>query len=216
MPSSLPDRKPFPNGKTLPDGKTFPNGKTLPDGKPHGATLGTAMEKLRHRWGWFVALGALAIVLGLAALVLDVHATITTVYIIAVFMIIAGGSEITLGVGSKTWGRFFLWIIAGLFYIIAGAFALAQPLHAAVILTLMLGAALLTAGVVRIYIGSHMHSHAKTMVIVGGAVTALVGVLIIAGWPTNSLVILGMLLGIDLLFTGVMWVGFGLRLRNHA
>ena len=61
-----------------------------------------------------------------------------------------------------------------------------------------------------------MHSHAKTLVIVGGVVTAIVGLLIIFGWPNNSYVILGTLLGIDLLFTGVMWVGFGLRLKNHA
>lgn len=182
----------------------------------HGRSLGTAMEKLKHRWGWFVALGILAMVLGAVALALDVHATITTVYIIAIFMIVAGGSEIALGLGSRTWGRFFLWVVAGLFYIVAGAFALAQPIHAAIVLTLMLGAALLTAGVVRIYIGTHMHSHARTLVIVGGVVTALVGFLIILGWPMNSYVILGTLLGIDLLFTGTMWVAFGLRLRSHA
>ena len=190
---------------------------TLPERNiPHGRTLGTAMEKLKHRWGWFVALGVLAILLGGVALAMEVHATVTTVYIIAIFMIIAGGSEIMVALGSRTWGRFFLWAIAGLFYIVGGAFALAQPVQAAIVLTLMLGAALLTAGVVRIYIGTHMHSHAKTLVIVGGVVTALVGVMIILGWPGNSYVILGTLLGIDLLFTGVMWVGFGLRLKSHA
>lgn len=182
----------------------------------HGPTLGTAMEKLKHRWGWFVALGALAIVLGSVALVMEVHATVTTVYIVAVFMIIAGGSEIMVGMGSRDWGRFFLWIVAGLFYIVGGAFALARPVQAAIVLTLMLGAALLTAGAVRIYIGTHMHSHARTLVIVGGVVTALVGLLIVMGWPGNSYVILGTLLGIDLLFTGFMWVGFGLRLKSHA
>ena len=40
-----------------------------------------------------------------------VHATITTVYIIAIFMIIAGGSEIMVGHQQpRTWGHFFLWI----------------------------------------------------------------------------------------------------------
>ena len=184
-----------------------PNPKLVP---------GMAMEQMRHRWGWFVALGILAMVLGIVALGLVVHATITTVYIIAVFMILAGGAEIMLGLSSKTWGREFLYIVAGLFYIVAGAFALAQPLHAAVILTLMLGAALFAAGLSRIYIGTHMHSHAKTMVIVGGAFTSLVGLLVILGWPTNSIVILGALLGVDLLFTGLVWIGFGLRLRSHA
>lgn len=190
---------------------------TLPEQKlTHGPTLGTAMEKLRHRWGWFVTLGVLTIVLGGVALTLVIHATITTVYLIAIFMIIAGGGEIMVGMNSTTWGRFFLWVVAGIFYIVAGAFALAQPIHAAIILTLMLGSAMLAAGIIRIYIGTHMQSHARTMVIVGGVVTALVGLFIIMGWPTNSIVILGTLLGVDLLFTGMMWVGFGLRLRSHA
>ncbi len=190
---------------------------TLPDPSiSRRAALGTAMEKLRHRWGWFVALGALTVVLGAAALGLVVHATITTVYIIAVFMIVKGGSEISMGINQKSWGREILFILAGLFYIVAAAFALARPLPAAAILTLMLGGALLVAGGLRAWIGAHMHSHARTMVIAGGIVTALVGLLVIFGWPANSLVILGTLLGVDLVFTGVMWVGFGLRLRTHA
>ena len=188
---------------------------TFPD-PSHRAALGTAMEKLRHRWGLFVGLGILAALLGVVALGLVVTATVTTVYIIAVFMVVKGGSEISVGLSSKTWGREILFIIAGLFYIVAAAFAIAQPLSAAAILTLMLGGALVIAGGMRTWIGAHMHSHARTMVIAGGIVTALVGLLVIFGWPANSLIILGTLLGVDLVFTGVMWVGFGLRLRSHA
>ena len=174
------------------------------------------MGRLRHRWGWFVALGALTVFFGVLALGMVVSATVTAVFIIAIFMIIKGGSEIAVGLNAKTWGREFLLILAGLFYIVAGAFALAQPGPAAVLFTLMLGTAMLVAGGMRIYIGTHMQSHARTMVIVGGVVTMLVGLLIIVGWPANSLIILGVLLGIDLVFTGMMWIGFGLRLRTHA
>ena len=188
---------------------------TLPD-PTRRVTLGTAMEKLHHRWGWFVGAGVLTIVLGVVALGLVVQATITTVYIIAVFMIVKGGSEISMGLNQKGWGREILFILAGLFYIVAAAFVLARPLPAAAILTLMLGGALLIAGAIRTWIGAHMHSHARTMVIAAGLFTALVGLLVIFGWPANSLVILGTLLGVDLLVTGVMWVGFGLRLRSHA
>ena len=189
---------------------------TIPDPTVRRANLGTAMEKLRHRWGLFVGGGIVATLLGVVALGLVVTATVTTVYIIAIFMIVKGGSEISMGLSSKTWGREILFILAGLFYIVAAAFALAQPLSAAAILTLLLGGALVVAGGMRIWIGAHMHSHARTMVIASGIVTAFVGLLVIFGWPANSLVILGALLGVDLIFTGVMWVGFGLRLRSHA
>ncbi len=174
------------------------------------------MARLRHRWGWFIALGALTEVLGVVALALVVNATLTAVLVIAVFMIIKGGSEITVGLNSKTWGREILMIGAGLAYIVAGAFALAQPGPAAAVFTLMLGASLLVAGGVRVWIGAHMSSHARLMVIGSGVVTALIGLFVVSGWPANSLFILGALLGVDLVFTGFMWIGFGLRLRSHA
>ncbi len=175
-----------------------------------------AMERLSHRWGWFLALGALSLVFGSLALIMVLLATVTTVYIVATFMVIAGGAEITVGVGARTWGRSLLMVAAGLTYLVAGAFAFAQPVPAAVLLTLLLGIALLVAGAVRVYVGIHMAGHARTMVMVAGAFTTLVGLLVVLGWPNNSVVVLGTLLGIDLLFTGVMWIGFALRLRSHA
>jgi uncharacterized membrane protein HdeD (DUF308 family) len=187
-----------------------------PNQVPEKHNLGAAMARLRHRWGWFVALGALAALLGVAALILVVSATIATVYVVAIFIIIAGGSEVAIGLGSATWGRFFLWIAAGLCYVVAGAFALARPLNAAVALTLLLGASLLAAGVLRVSIGLHMTSGARSLTIFAGVVTALVGLLVILGWPGNSVIILGTLLGVDLLFTGLTWIGFGLRLRAQA
>jgi uncharacterized membrane protein HdeD (DUF308 family) len=183
---------------------------------PAPPTLGTAMHRLKHRWGWFVGLGAVVAALGGVALALVVSATIASVYVIAIFMIVAGGTEIVMGFGSQSWGRFFLWIVAGLFYVVAGAFALAKPLVAAAIFTLILGAALLAAGVVRIYIGSHLAPGARGLPVFAGLVTALVGLLIILAWPVNSFFVLGTLLGLDLLFSGISWISLGLRLRHHA
>lgn len=179
-------------------------------------SLGTAIERMRHRWGWIVAFGVLGAAMGIAALILTVSATIASVYTIAIFMIIGGVAEIAIGVSATTWSRFFLWIIAGLLYIVAGSFALAQPLVAAAIFTLMLGAALLVTGVARIYFGTQLAAGTRSSVIFAGVVTALVGLLILIGWPGNSFFILGILLGIDLFFWGLGWISFGFRLRDHS
>ena len=175
----------------------------------------TAIESLRPRWGWIVALGGLIAGMGVAALILVVSATIASVYTIAIFMILAGAAEIATGLGAKTWGRFLLWIFAGLAYIVVAAFALAQPLVAAAFFTLVLGAGMIATGAVRIFLAAHLGAPLRSPVLLaGGGLTALVGVLIVAGWPENSFVILGILLGLDLLFWGVAWIGFGLRLRR--
>lgn len=177
--------------------------------------LGTAVEQLRPRWGWVVAFGVLAAALGFAALILVVSATIASVYTIAVFMVISGGAEIAMGASAKTWSRFFLWIIAGALYLVAAAFAFAQPLLAAAIFTLVLGAGLIATGVMRIFFATQIETPVRNSLLAAGVLTALVGFLIVIGWPANSFFVLGILLGLDLLFWGIGWIVFGLRLRNH-
>jgi uncharacterized membrane protein HdeD (DUF308 family) len=78
----------------------------------------------------------------------------------------------------------------------------------------MLGAGLIAAGIVRIVLGFQLpHDHPRALVFLAGAVTALLGLIIVGHWPADSVLVLGTLLGIDLLFHGAGWVSFGLGLR---
>ena len=185
------------------------------DFPPH--SLGYAIERLSHRWGWFVAFGVLIALLGALAIALVVSATIASVFLVGIFMIFAGAVEIFVGLRSRTWSRFFLWVAAGLLYLVAGAIAIAQPLFAAVVFTLLLGAGLLATGIVRLWLAWHLPAgQPKGLVVFSGVVTTLLGLVITLGWPGDSLFILGMLLGIDLIFYGAGWIGFGLLLRAHV
>lgn len=182
---------------------------------PKPKSLGSLLERLRHRWTWFIAIGSLIILLGLTALLLVVSATIASVFAIAIFMIVAGGAEIVMGFNAHNWCRFFLWIFGGLGHVVVGAFALAQPLMAAAVFTLVLGAGMVAMGLIRIYVGSRLGPGAHRASLVAGVVTLAVGGVILLGWPTNSFVVLGLLLGLDLMIWGGSWVWLGLRLRRH-
>jgi len=182
--------------------------------RPH--SLEWAMERISRRWPYMAALGALFVVLGLLALTLVVSATIASVVMIGLFMAIAGGSEIVVGFNARTWSRFFLWVAAGLFYLVAGAIALAQPLLAALVFTLMLGAGLLATGLIRLWLAAHLPPGRRSLGLFSGAVTLLLGLVIVLGWPGNSVLILGVLLGIDLLVYGAHWIFVALALRRVA
>lgn len=99
---------------------------------------------------------------------------------------------------------------AGLTYIVDAAFALAQPSVAAAFFSLVLGAGMIATGVARGPVSVLRRGFCSR-----GCSRRWFGVLIVAGWPANRFVILGVLLALDLAFWGAAWIGFGLCLRRY-
>jgi uncharacterized membrane protein HdeD (DUF308 family) len=177
-------------------------------------SLGFAIEHLRARWGEIVAFGLLLVVLGVAALCFTLPSTVATVTLNGVFFLVAGVAEIGVGAHAKSWARFFLWIIGGAIYLIAGLFCIINPIFASLALTLALGAGLIAAALVRAYLAFNLPAgNPRAMVLLAAAVTFLLGLVIVVHWPTDSVYVLGILLGVDLLFHGIGWATFGLGLR---
>jgi|APFre7841882630_1041343.scaffolds.fasta_scaffold09969_1 uncharacterized membrane protein HdeD (DUF308 family) len=189
---------------------SFPGGVS-PIPKPD---LEAAIAVLRRRWPWIVAFGVFCSLLGVVALALVGATTLASVYLIAIFIIVVGGSEIALAINSHVWSNRILLVLVGLLYIIVGSFALANPLTGAAGFTLMLGASLFATGVLRMYFGAKLPHGPSGYVIFAGVITTLLGLLILFGWPENSIFVLGLFLGVDLLFYGASWVAFGLSLRK--
>ena len=180
-------------------------------------SLGEAIERLRGKWAAITAFGVLLVVLGVAALFFSLIATIATVTLNGFLFLIAGGAEIGIGMHSREWGRFFLWVVGGVVYIAAGLLCVVNPVLASVPLTLLLGAGLIAAGVVRAYLAFQLPSdHPRALIFFAAAVTILLGLIIVSHWPLDSVYVLGTLLGVDLLFHGVGWVSFGMGLHARA
>jgi uncharacterized membrane protein HdeD (DUF308 family) len=97
---------------------------------------------LRAKSGWIVALGVVYLLAGFIALGSVVMATVASVLVVGVMMIIAGVAEVFSAFQIKSWGKFLLWVLLGVLYIIAGFVTFENPLLAAALLTLILGASL--------------------------------------------------------------------------
>ena len=181
------------------------------------ANLGPGVEALRAKWGWIVALGTIYVLVGLIALYSVVTATIASVFVVGIMMLIAGVAEVINAFQVKSWGKFFLWIPLGLLYILAGFVTFENPLLAAAVLTLLLGAALVASGIMRIILALNMKEETPWIAVVfSGVVTFLLGLIILAHWPVSSLYVLGLFLGIDLVFAGLGWIGVGIGLESFA
>lgn len=185
-------------------------------GSPGTLEERSGLGPLRAKSGWIVALGVVYIIAGIIALGSVAAATVASVFVVGIMMIIAGVAEVINAFQIKTWGGFILWLLLGALYIVAGFLAFENPLLAAAALTLFLGVSLLVSGIIRIVLAFSMQ---RTMpwvwVVLSGIITVLLGTIIVAHWPVSSLYILGLFLGIDLVIAGVGWVsiGFGLKQR---
>jgi uncharacterized membrane protein HdeD (DUF308 family) len=178
---------------------------------------GSDTAPLRAKWGWIVALGVVYLITGFVAFGSIVMATVASVLVVGVMMIVAGVAEVINSFQVKSWGKFLIWALLGLLYIVAGFITFENPLFAAVLLTLMLGASLVVSGIVRIFLAFSMKRETPWLwVLFSAVVTLLLGFLILARWPVNSVYILGLFLGIDLIMAGVAWIGLGLGLRRRA
>ena len=170
---------------------------------------------LRAKWGWIVTLGAVYVIVGFIALGSVVVATVASVLVVGVAMIVAGIAEVINAFQVKSWGKFLLWALLGVLYVIAGFATFENPLLAAALLTLVLGASLVASGIMRIILAFSMKRETPWIwVALSGIITLLLGLLILAHWPINSVYILGLLLGIDLITVGAGWIGIGLGLRR--
>jgi uncharacterized membrane protein HdeD (DUF308 family) len=186
-------------------------------GSPRSLDDASGLEPLRSKSGWIIALGVVYIVAGIIALGSVVLATVATVFVVGIMMVIAGVAEVINAFQIKTWGKFLFWLLLGALYIVAGFLTFENPLLAAAIFTLFLGISLIASGIMRIVLAFGMQQAMPWIwVLLSGVITILLGLVIVAHWPVSSLYILGLFLGIDLVIAGAGWIGIGIGLKRHV
>src|SRR6266496_1038785 len=144
---------------------------------------GSDTAPLRAKSGWIIALGVVYLIAGFIALGSVAMATVASVLIVGVMMIIAGVAEVFSAFQIKSWGKFLLWALLGVLYIVAGFVTFQNPLLAAVLLTLILGASLVASGIMRIFLAFSMKRETPWIwVVLSGVITLLLGLLILGRW----------------------------------
>lgn len=177
--------------------------------------LAQALNELGARWGWFVALGIVLLILGFIGFVYVVAATLVSVIFIGVLMLIGGIGQLIHAWRVKQLAGFLFWTASGLLYAGAGVLALVNPLAGAAVMTLLLGATLIAVGALRLWIWfNNRGQRGWQWLALSGVITLATGILVAALWPGNSMWLLGLILSIDLLFQGWSALLLGLALRQ--
>ena len=191
----------------------------MSDVQLHGGPQGRGFGHISAKWGWFVALGVLMIALGVFALGDVVAVTLASVFFIGAMLLVGGIFQIIHALLVRGWGAFAWQLLGGVLYVIGGFLIMDEPVQGSLVVTLFLVAILVVGGVVRVTIGlRHRDMQGWWLLLLGGAVSLIVAVLLFLQLPWSGLWVLGTLIAMELIFMGFNWLQFGLTLRRlkHA
>ena len=175
---------------------------------------GTAAAGVSTKWGWFVALGIVLIALGVMAWLDLAAVTIASTIFIGASLFAGGAFQIIQAFMTKEWRGFVLRLFCGVLYLVGGLLIMNEPVQGALVLTLLVAAAFIVGGVVRIALAlQHRDMPAWYLILLSGVVSIVVGYLLYANLPWSGLWILGALVAVELMVQGVSWLYFGLALR---
>ncbi|MBW4609551.1 MAG: HdeD family acid-resistance protein [Hassallia sp. WJT32-NPBG1] len=160
-------------------------------------------------------IGALLIVLGIVAIALPSASTIFAETWFALILISSGFAKLVYATETRHQGGF-LWklLLSGL-YIATGIMLFVNPLTGVLTLTLLLGSFLLTEGVFELILAFRLRPQQNwTWVLGDGIITLLLGAMIWFQWPFNAPWLIGTLVGVSILFTGISRIGLSLNARS--
>lgn len=167
-------------------------------------TTETLSREVSRHAGWSIFMGILTAAVGAAMIIYPLAtATASTVFFGAA-LLVAAAAQLIFAFSSDTAGQFFLKLLLGVLYGVAGLCLIAVPGMGVVTLTAVLGAMLIAEGVVETILGFSAPAGAgRGWFFVSGLFSLLLGILIIAQWPVSSIWAIGTMVGAGVLFNGI-------------
>ena len=152
--------------------------------------------------------GVLIVIAGVFCLFAPLIAGIAVAYLLGAAMVAAGVLELAAAIAQPYRALARLGLVAlGLVAIGFGALVIAHPQEAVASLTWLIGLSLLISGGVRIVLAFGAEE-ARVPFFLAGAFSILLGVLLLVEWPLEGEWAFGVLLGLDLIATGLAMLGW--------
>ena len=170
---------------------------------------------LKKNWGWLLALGILLLILGFIGLGMEIALTVASVLFLGVLLLIGAVAQIIQAFKGKGWKSIGLHILNAILYGVAGIIMLINPLIASIVFTLALGFIILVVGIIRIVMAFQIKgAKGWAWPLVGGIISIILGLLIIAQWPISGFWVIGLFVAIEMIVSGWSYIFVALAARH--
>jgi uncharacterized membrane protein HdeD (DUF308 family) len=190
---------------------------TAPSPFSTGEQLNQEFRHVRSGWWCFLLLGILLVVGGTAAIVfplLTVVTTLVSTVILGAILMVTGIATIIMAFWAGKWSGVLLQLLCGILYVISGYVIADHPVQSAVLLTGVMAIFFILIGAFRSVAALVIRFPHWGWALLNGVVTFLAGVIIYRHFPEDVLWVIGLLIGLEMLFHGWTWIMLSLAVRN--
>lgn len=165
--------------------------------------------------GLYLALGILMVIFGVLLLIFPFVGAVAIDLLLGISLFVVGVTGIVVGFVSKSQKGSTFMILNGIIALIVGFLLLFYPIGGIVTLTLLMGMLLVVQGIFEIGKSSQLRQKVwRKAILVDGIFCILIGILILLGWPSDSVWAIGILFGISLLFGGITAICFSRAVKK--
>lgn len=172
------------------------------------------LEDFRRHWVWFLALGVVLILIGLAAMGAPLVATLATMLFFGWLLLVSGVLQIVHAFWARRWGGFFVQLLVGVLELVVGGLIVDNPAPAGAAVTMLMAAFFVVGGIFRMFAALAYPFDGRGWLFLGGLVNLILGMMIWKSWPESTLSIIGLFVGIDLLIHGWWLVMLSLSVKS--
>ena len=167
--------------------------------------------------GWSIGLSILMIVAGVLAIALPQVAGIAVNIVVAWLLVFSGAAHLVFAWYTRTAGGVFWELLLGLIYGFTGAYLLLHPIGGLVALTLALAIYLFAEGILELILSFMLRPlPGSAWLILDAIITLVLAVLIWKTWPSSTEWVIGTLVGISMLFSGISRLMLSMAARQVA
>lgn len=172
-------------------------------------------DSLKRFNGLFIGSSILMVVVGILAIALPLAAGIGVSVFVSWLIFLTGLAHLVYAFAAKGVGGFAWRLLLGVSYIAGGLYLAFHPDLSLVSLTLVLAIILFAEGVMQILAYFSLRAlPGSGWILFDGIVTLLLGLMIWRSWPSGSAWVIGTLVGINFLLSGVTRLSYGGAVRK--
>ena len=178
------------------------------------AILGQEMESARKHWWLFLLLGFVLVLGGFVAVAYPFVSSLGAVMVLGIVLIVSGIFTIIGAFWAGKWSALLLQLLVGILYVMAGMAIRDAPVESTALLTMFIAAFFIVVGVFRIIVSLVERFPQWGWALLNGVVTLIAGMIIYDTFPVSALWLIGLLVGLELLFNGWTWIMLSLVIRQ--